>query len=279
MNKIIRTLSFSNEISVVLIDGTSLVKDSMRIHRLSLDAGRVFGKAIVAMTYLAGWLKDSSGELSATIKGNGTAGTITISGNSALEMRGAIANSQALGSEEKVLGKSGTLTVIRSDGNYLPFVGTVPFEKGSVEELFMDYYSQSEQLPTFLKEEILFSKEGECLSAIGVFLQPMPYASEKNIAAAKEKLSSMENFAPLVKEKGILAFGKEVFSEEEWEESEANYRCNCSRKKIEGILLSMSESECNEILRQDGKINVHCDYCETDYDFTKEDIDALFLKR
>lgn len=279
MNKIIRTLVFNGEVSLIAVDSTQMINDAIDIHHLSPVGAVVFGKAITAMTYMASWLKDSTGEVSANIKGNGFGGAICISGDSSLNMRGTIENPQTHCSESDVIGHEGYMTVVRDDGYSQPFVGTVPISSGVVERLFMDYYATSEQLPTFIKEEVLIGEDKRCASSVGIFLQPMPSAS---VAAKAKALAALRDFSPaaaFVKEKGLEAYIKEHFDTNETEEDNAEYRCHCSRGYIEGLLLSMNRDELDNIIRQDGKVNVHCHYCHTDYDFDKEDVDKLFEKK
>ncbi len=44
----------------------------------------------------------------------------------------------------------------------------------------------------------------------------------------------------------------------------------------QGVLVSLGKEELEDILRKDGEIRVHCHYCNTDYRFTREDVDKLF---
>lgn len=278
MNKIIRTLTFSDEVSLVLIDATDMVNDAIAIHDLSAPAAVAFGKAMIAMTYLSGWLKDETGQISANIKGNGEGGTICISGDSSLNMRGTIQNADVHSSEDNVIGHEGYMTIVRDDGYKQPFVGTVAFHDGRIERLFMDYYAISEQLPTYIKEEVLIDENKRCTSAVGLFMQAMPGASDSAKMSAYKATESLDGIAAEVREKGAAAYVNEHFPHGDLEERDCAYRCKCSRERIEGLILSMNRAEVEDILLKDGKLNVHCDYCNTDYDFYPEDIEKLFLE-
>ena len=56
------------------------------------------------------------------------------------------------------------------------------------------------------------------------------------------------------------------------------YKCNCSRKKIEGVILPLGLEELLKICEEEGKVSVHCHYCNTDYAFTKAEVLRLFGK-
>ena len=44
------------------------------------------------------------------------------------------------------------------------------------------------------------------------------------------------------------------------------------------LLARVFENELKETLSQEGKISVHCHYCNSDYVFTEEDANELFKK-
>lgn len=276
MNKIIRTLTFNDEISLIAVDCTEMLKDAVRIHSLSHEAAAVFGKALAVMTYMSCWLKDDGGKISVNLKSNGTGGAICVSGDKALHIRGTMENPRANASEREIIGHEGYITVIRDDGYAQPFVGTAPISSGSISRIFEEYYIISEQIPTYIKTEVLFGDDGGIKCCAGIFLQPLPGASFEAKAQAVNKALSIVDFACEVAKNGIEEYIKENFSTGEISTSSAQYKCNCSKQYIEGVILSMGKDELEDILRKDGKVNVHCHYCNTDYDFYREDIEKLF---
>ena len=56
------------------------------------------------------------------------------------------------------------------------------------------------------------------------------------------------------------------------------YKCNCSRNYIEGILAGMGAAELRSIIAEQGKIEVHCHYCNTDYVFTPAETEQLIAR-
>ena len=62
------------------------------------------------------------------------------------------------------------------------------------------------------------------------------------------------------------------------EENNSEYRCNCSRERVEKALISMGLDELTDI-RNEGKTNeVTCQFCDEIYKFTPEDIGELIKK-
>lgn len=274
MNKIIRTLILSDEVSLVVIDATEMINDAIEIHGLSAPAAVVFGKSLMAMTYMSDWLKDPTGEISANIKGNGAIGTVCISGDYSLSVRGSIQNPDLHCPENEVIGQEGYMTVVRDDAYAQPFVGTVPIHDGRPEVIFGEYYFVSEQLPTFIFEDVAIDENKKCKRAFAAFLQPMPGASAESKTKASEII---RNFAaPDTEKEDAEDWVRRSFDCSEVIVRHPKYKCKCSRRKISGLLLSMKKDELDEIIRKEGAIKVHCHYCNTDYNFTREDVDELF---
>jgi molecular chaperone Hsp33 len=83
-----------------------------------------------------------------------------------------------------------------------------------------------------------------------------------------------------VKLQGVAESAKQNFTTDEmvFEERKAAYKCNCSRRYLTRVLVSLGEAQMRQIIEEDGAVRVHCHYCNTDYEFTNEDADLLFPK-
>ncbi len=277
MKNVLRTLIYNGQVSLTLADTTALVREGIRLHRMTPASAYVFGKAISAMTFMSACLKEATGEISLSIKGNG--GEIAVSGNSRLSMRGFIEDTAmecAVKDAERVyLGNTASLTVIRDDGYNRPFVGACATpDNAGVDEAFEEYFRISEQLPTRIKTVVEMNGT-ECVFAGIVAVQPLPFADESVLQQVAEL--PLEALLSEVKQQGVTSaearFGRDNTV---WEEREAKYQCNCSREYLTRVLVSLGETQMRSIIKEDGAVRVHCHYCNTDYEFTEEDADLLF---
>ncbi len=283
VSTIYKTLVCGGELSLAVLDTTALVREAAARHNLSAVATAALGRTLTAAAYLCSWLKEGESSLSVTVKGNGAGGKLCVSGDGNLHMRGFAESPDTelpLRADGKLdvggfVGKSGTLTVVRDDGEGLPFVGTTQLVSGEIAEDFSAYFAESEQRPTALALGVLV-KGGECLSAGGVFLQPLPGASEESISYAEEKIKEFTAVSSLLAERGAEGILHDCFSTEHWETRDIPYRCHCSRGRVESLILSMGKEEAEETVKSQGKISVHCHYCNTDYKFGAEEVAALF---
>ena len=276
MHNLLRTLVYDNQVSLTVADTTQLVKEGVRLHGLSKDAAHVFGKTLSAMTFMSACLKNERGEISLALKTDGDCGDIGVSGNRSLFLRGYILNTQATGEEKKVLGENGALTIIRDDGYNMPFVGACALKGGSVDHSFEEYFSISEQLPTFMKTVVEFNAQDEIVFCGIAVLQPLPFADEETLT--KTQNFQLEELLAEVKTQGVNKAVEGLFatSKQVWEEREAVYRCNCSRAYVSRVLVSLGEAQTREIIQDEGAVRVHCHYCNTDYEFNDEDADSIF---
>lgn len=284
MKNLLRTLIYNEQVSLTLADTTEIVREGIRLHGLSKGSAYVFGKALSAMTFMSACLKNERGEISLSLKGDGLCGEIGVSGNKLLRIRGFIENtamdiSADLSGEQIALGENTSMTIIRDDGYTRPFVGACALpENGGLDEGFEEYFRISEQLPTRIATAVVFGEDGQCVFAGLVALQPLPFADEETLQKVNEW--ELESLLSAIQAQGVTACAKAYFDTDEsvWEERKAAYKCNCSRRYLTRVLVSLGETQMRQIIQEDGAVRVHCHYCNTDYEFTDEDADLLFPK-
>ncbi len=268
-----------------MLDTTALVQEAIDRHHTTPVAAAALGRALTATAYLCGWLKAKESTLSVSIAGGGVGGKISVAGDGDLNMRGFIEHPEAelpLRSDGKLdvggcVGKDGTLTVIRDDGEGIPFVGTSVLVSGEIAEDFSAYFLTSEQRPTAIALGVKIGKDGNCLGAGGVFLQPLPGASEENLTKAEETIAQYSRISSLIQEKGVKEILR-AFGVGTCEEREIAFHCRCSRDRARSALYSLGKTEAEELLKNEGNICVHCHDCNTDYLFGQNDIDKIFGK-
>ena len=283
---ILRGLICGGEVSLAVADTTNLVNEAIRIHKLSPVAAAALGRTLTAAAYMCSALKEDSGALSVTIKGGGPGGNLYVSGDKALHMRGYIENPQvdlppnARGKLDVggCVGRNGYLSVVREDGEGQPFVGTTELVSGEIGEDFAAYFAYSEQLPTAIAVGVKIGRDGTCLGAGGVFLQPMPGASEESVRYAEETIGRFAAVSSILEKQSAEELWHAHFGAAQFYTLHPVYKCNCSRNYIEGILAGMGAAELRSIIAEQGQISVHCHYCNTDYVFTPAETEELIAR-
>lgn len=271
MNKLYKALIYGREVSLSVLETTELVNDAIKIHNLQEPAARILGGMLTAAAYMAGCLKDERGAVSLTVKSGDGSATVSVSGDFEGHIRGYID-----GAENGL--KGGTLTVIKDDGLRRPFVGTCALESDDVSRNLMQYFRASEQIPTAVVIDVKL-EGGRCVAAGGVVMQLLPGTSDESRDRAEAAMQALCAADDAVARLGAEGIVRQYFGDETKDALYLTfpaYRCNCSRKKIESVIVPLGKKELLDIVAEQGRVSVHCHYCNTDYVFSAEDVEALF---
>lgn len=272
MNKLYKTLVYDNEVSLSVLDTREMVNDAIKIHDLDDKSAKLLGELLTACAYMSGCLKSEKGAVSITVKSGDGSATASVSGDVAGHIRGYIDFGSGL--------KGGTLTVIKEDGFFRPFMGTCELKSCDTSENLMQYFHISEQVETAVAIGVDV-KDGVCLAAGGVIMQLLPGTHAENMDKAENAMQNFTDMVGAIKELGADGIMDKYFGGKDRRGVyfySPEYKCNCSRGKIENIILSIGKAEALKIIGEEGAIKVHCHYCNSDYIFDESDVNKLFNK-
>ncbi len=283
VSKLYRALVFEERISLAVLDTTALVNEAIVRHGLSAVAAAALGRTMTAAAYLAGWLKEEASSLSVSVDGGGPGGRIGVAADGALCIRGYIEHPDVQlppRADGKLdvggcVGKNGTFTVIRDDGEGIPFVGTSRLVSGEIAEDVSAYFLTSEQRPTAVALGVRIGADGTCLGAGGVFLQPLPGAGEEALDFAQARIAGYTNLSAVIGKEGAKSVLAD-FDAGDVTVRDVRFQCHCSRERAASAVLAMGREDAFSLLREEGSIRVHCHYCNTDYTFDEADLRKLF---
>ena len=54
------------------------------------------------------------------------------------------------------------------------------------------------------------------------------------------------------------------------------YRCYCSRDRMERALISLGSEELRALIDEQGQAELHCQFCDNVQTFTKEQLEDLY---
>ncbi len=286
MGRLLKGLIFNDEVALSVLDTTDIVNQAIKFHKLSPLSAAGLGRTLTATAFMCSNLKNDKEKLSITIKGNGVGGQIVCVGDGKLSVRGYIVNPNAelpLKQNGKLdvgglVGKNGTITVIKDLGLKEPYVGRSNLISGEIAEDFAAYFAYSEQQPTAISLGVLIGKDGLCLGAGGVVMQPLPNCSEENISKIEEMIPNFKDISSKIFEYSLDKLVSLYFPECDFTEFNPKYKCNCSNSYIEKILITLGEKELYETVEKEGKIEVCCEFCDKKYVYLKDDVDRLLKK-
>ncbi|MEG2158784.1 MAG: Hsp33 family molecular chaperone HslO, partial [Clostridia bacterium] len=61
-------------------------------------------------------------------------------------------------------------------------------------------------------------------------------------------------------------------------QSECRFLCDCSRKRLTRVLVSLGKEESEEMIKELGKVEFTCHFCGKLYEFYEEDVERIFSK-
>lgn len=167
----------------------------------------------------------------------------------------------------------------RRDGEPL-YQGVVPLTGETVADALMGYMQQSEQIHT----KLWLAADEE--SAAGLMLQQMPDfgGKDEELKNDDDSVNRIETLAATITDEELLTLTpQEVTHRLFWEEApeyfeplEPKFACTCSREKIEAMIRNLGEVEALQIVKDEGNLEVTCDFCGRTESFSAEDIVKLF---
>lgn len=238
-------------------------------------AQQQLGQALAAVVMLSATLK-FRGSMILQAQGDGDLKTLVAQATHDLKIRGLIRSNDQLstGSLETLFGEGRLVLTIEPDDAH-PYQGIVPLQGKNLAAALQTYFEQSEQLKTRLW---LFANETH---VAGLLLQELP--SQKIDKADWERI---EILADTVTEQELLELNCEqllyrLFNEEKvrlFDADPVEFQCACSRSKIERTLRAMGREELEDILQEQGTIQVGCEFCSEHYLFDRVDVETLLAQ-
>ena len=288
MDKLVRATAHNGDIRIIAAITTEMVEKASKIHNCSPTASAALGRMLTAGSLMGAMLKSENDSLTLQIDGGGDAKGITVTTHSDGNIKGYIGNPNVdlpLNAKGKLdvggaIGKNGYLKIIRDMGLKDPYVGQTPICTGEIGDDLAYYFTVSEQTPSAVAVGVLVDKDLSIKAAGGFIIQMMPDASEFLADILTYRLQEIPPITTMINEgKSIEDILNALFDDMDLkiyeENTEVNFKCDCSRERVEKVLLSIGEKDLQEIY-DDGKTEeIHCHFCNTKYEFTKDDIGKL----
>lgn len=287
---LIRAIDKKENIRLFVAVTTNMVEKARKIHNTSPTATAALGRTLTAAVMMGAMMKNPTDKLTLRINGGGPIGTILAVADNKGKVKGYVGNPYADLPSRKdgkldvggVVGKQGTLTVIVDYGLKEPYVGQTNLVSGEIAEDLATYYVVSEQQPSAVGLGVLVDRDITVRAAGGYILQLMPNVPDEEIDVIEKAISKMEPVSKLVDmglspeeimEKLVGSFEMRIL-----DKTDVEYKCDCSRERIENILISLGKEELQDMIEKDGKGEVICHFCNTKYNFTKEELQELLSR-
>lgn len=284
---LIRGIDKKGNIRIFVASTTNMVEEARKTHGTSPTATAALGRTLTAGAMMGAMMKNDKDRLTLKVSGGGPAGTILIVANNKGIVKGYVDYPYAdVPSRDdgkldvgKLVGTEGTITTIMDLGLKDPYIGQSNLVSGEIAEDLASYYLMSEQQPSAVALGVLVDTDISVRAAGGYIIQLLPNIPEEDIEKIEETLSKLEPVSTLI-DKGLSPedIMNEILGQFEMEvldKLELEFKCDCSRERIEKVLISLGKKELEDMIEEDGEGEVVCHFCNTKHHFSKNELEEL----
>ena len=289
MDKLVRCISVDGTLVMMAAETTDMVERAQQIHETSAVTSAALGRLLTASSLMGSMLKGETESITLRLNGGGPAGTVMAVADCWGNARGYVTNPVVeipLNAKGKLdvagaVGRDGFLTVIKDLNLKEPYIGQTPIISGEIAEDITSYYAISEQLPSVCALGVLVNPDLSIKKAGGFIIQLLPTAFDDTIDAVERCISNIPSVTQMLSDgmtpEDICHRVLSEFELEVLDESQPVYKCNCSKERVEGALISTGLETLKELALEE-KTEVNCQFCEKKYTFSGSDISELIKK-
>ena len=230
-----------------------------------------------ALNVLLGANQKGAGRVTLQVQGTGPVKLLVADCTAELRIRGMASYERAdvaRRSERGLLG-DGRLSVTLEDlrsGKF--YQSLVPLEGETMEDIFLHYLTQSEQLPAFLR---LYADNG---GLCGLLLEKLPGADGRD-PDGWNRVTHLAGTLTLEETKDAQPYDllTRVFPEElmrVFRLYAVEYHCPYDEEKVKDMLRSLGRDEVEGILAEQGEVVIRNEMCNHEYRFDADAIARLF---
>ncbi len=289
MDYIVRATAADCQIRAFAATTKETVELARQYHNTSPVATAALGRLLTAGAMMGAMMKGEKDLLTLQIKGNGPLGGITVTADSAANVKGYVNNPEVLipANEKGKLDVGGAigvgiLNVIRDMGLKEPYVGQCELQTGEIGDDLTYYFATSEQVPSSVGLGVLMDKGNTVRQAGGFIIQLMPFTSDEIIDRLEAKLSEVKSVTTMldggmtpeqILEELLGEFGLEIN-----DTIPTRYHCSCSRERIEKALISIGKKDLQAMIDEGEPIEVGCQFCDKKYQVTVDELRGLLAR-
>ncbi len=271
-DQLLRYTFVDQDVRGELVQLTSSYQRMLQGHNYAAPVQRLLGELMAATALLTATLK-FEGHIAIQLQGDGPINFIAVNGTHQQELRGIARVRAPIDNDatclRTLMGDKAVMVITLTPLEGERYQGVVDGSGDSIAEILENYFMQSEQLKT----RIWLHADGE--HAAGMLLQVLPAAGKDlTVFQHLEVLTDTMTAAELFTLSGVEVLQR-LYHEEKVElypAQEVQFKCGCSRTRTLEAMASLEPAELQDILASDGEIIMTCDYCQTQYHYTEDDL-------
>lgn len=283
---IVRAMAANSQIRAFAATTKELTEEARKIHGTSPVGTAALGRLLTASAMMGSMMKGKNDLLSIIINADGPMGKMGVTADSNANVKGYV-NNPTFQNPPNYWGKldvggaigNGTLKVIKDMGLKEPYIGQTGLITGEIAEDLTYYFATSEQVPTSVALGVLMNKDNTVKQSGGFIIQLMPFAEDSVIDTLESNIKKITSITNLL-DKGlspeeILRHALDGFDVEITDTISTSYKCNCDKKRVSKVLVSLGKKELEDIIHDGKDIEINCHFCNSNYVFSIEEMKTL----
>ena len=286
---IVRATAAGAQIRAFACTTRELVETARRAHDTSPVVTAALGRLLSAGAMKGSMQKGEEDLVTLQIKGDGPVQGLLVTADSKGGVKGyANVPDVILPANDKgkldVAGAvgSGTLSVIKDMGLKEPYVGQTLLQTSEIAEDLTYYFASSEQVPSSVGLGVLMERDNTVRQAGGFIVQLMPFAEDATIDRLERNLSGITSVTAMLDAgdtpEHMLGRILEGLDCQVTDTCPVAFSCNCSKERIEKVLISLGKKEIQDMIREGREVEVNCHFCNTHYRFSVEELKGIYRK-
>lgn len=281
---LIRGTALEGRVRAIAVRTTSITEELRKRHGTTPTATAALGRTAAAGLMIGAMMKGEE-KLTIQVKGGGPIGQIVVDANAHGDVRGYVDNPTVdlpvneMGKLDVAgaVGTDGFLYMIKDLGMKEPYRGSVPIISGELAEDFTYYFAKSEQTPSAVALGVLVDVDYSVKVSGGFIIQLLPGLTDNEITEIETELARVTSITTLLESGSSL---EQILmgmlpSFQNLERMDIQFRCKCSRERVEQTLISIGKEELQELFETDGSAEVVCHFCNEAYTFGHDDLEKI----
>ncbi|MDO5732214.1 MAG: Hsp33 family molecular chaperone HslO [Eubacteriales bacterium] len=269
---------YQSEVRVMCIDLSDTSAEAKSRFGLSESATQFCAEMMVGNAFMAHDLKNSDAKISSQLRTKDGSLSIVSFCNSAGEIRVSCTQPDLnpLGAEPFELAAS-ELRVIKTLMQGHPYTGIIEMESTNLANAFAYYLKHSEQRASMMRFAHSIDRSGRW-RVLGLFVELLPFASEETIERVEKRARNFPDLEDLAEDFDTAEILDLFLGDPEiryLERQPLRYYCPCSKSYFEKKLISLGAADLTELAEDAAGIDLHCDYCGSDYHYSQTEIRSM----
>lgn len=284
---LVRAAAADAQIRAFACTARGVVERARAAHNTSPVVTAALGRLLSAGAMMGSMLKGDRDILTLQIRGDGPVRGLTVTADARGNVKGYAEVPDVILPASKA-GKldvggavgRGRLSVIKDMGLKEPYAGQTMLQTGEIAEDLTYYFAASEQVPSSVGLGVLMERNNTVKQAGGFIIQLMPFAEDAVVDRLEKNLRGIRSVTDMLEQgntpEQMLAILLEGLKLQVTDTMPVAFSCDCSREKIEKVLISLGEKELRSMAEEGEPIEVNCSFCSKHYRFAPEELKKLY---